>query len=260
MKTIKFDLKLSKGVTLMRLDDLEENLSPELFTHFHSGKLAKWLRVRKLDELAEKMEALRAQNIEDKNELDVKLFKNLCEIFASEVSEEEAREAVNDYKTSAPTVENTNDEEVEQLKTEIEALKAEIEQLKNSPKPNEIVVENFIIHDNGTVSDTKTGLMWQQQEAGKRFTWNDAMQYARTSNFAGYSDWRLPTIEELKSLIDEKYKPTINQFAFPNTFDIFFWSSSYDTNRNYSVWCIYFYDGRLTSETTGNYCHVRLVR
>ncbi|MEI6747449.1 MAG: hypothetical protein WCL34_15915, partial [Methylococcaceae bacterium] len=93
MKTIKFDLKLKNGeITLRTLDDLEENLSPELFTHFHSGKLAKWLCVRKLDELAEKMEALRTQNIEDKNELDVKLFKNLCEIFVSEVSEEDARE------------------------------------------------------------------------------------------------------------------------------------------------------------------------
>ncbi|MEI6746523.1 MAG: DUF1566 domain-containing protein [Methylococcaceae bacterium] len=261
MKTIKFDLKLSKGITLMRLDDLEENLSPELFTHFHSGKLAKWLKVRKLDELAEKMEALRAQNIEDKNELDVKLFKNLCEIFVSEVSEEEAREAVNDYKTSAPTVENTNDEEVEQLKTEIEALKAEIEQLKNPPKPKETIVENFIIHNDGTVTDTKTGLMWRQQEETQRFTWDKAKQYAKTSNFADYSDWRLPTLDELNSLIDKKYKPTINPLAFPNTSEDCFWSSS-PTNASSSdcaLYVVFSYGFSDFYVKSSNVC-VRLVR
>ena len=134
MKTIKFDLKLKNGeITLRTLDDLEENLSPELFTHFHSGKLAKWLRVRKLDELAEKMEALRAQHLEDKSELDVKLFKNLCEIFVSEVSEEDAREAMQDYQL-VTFEQNSNDEEIESLKTEIEQLKIENEMLKAKAK------------------------------------------------------------------------------------------------------------------------------
>jgi hypothetical protein len=133
MKPIKFDLKLSDGTTTLRtLDDLEENLSPALFEHFHSGKLAKWLRVRKLEELADNVEALRTQHIDDKNELDVKLFKNLCEIFVSEVDENDAREAVADFKAVEPSVGNSNDEEVEQLKAEIEALKAEIEQVKST--------------------------------------------------------------------------------------------------------------------------------
>ncbi|MEI7796051.1 MAG: hypothetical protein WCI06_05365 [Methylococcaceae bacterium] len=130
IKPIKFDLKLSDGTTTLRtLDDLEENLSPALFEHFHSGKLAKWLRVRKLEEHADKVEALRTQYLDDKNELDVKLFKNLCEIFVSEVSEEDAREAMQDYQP-ATIEQNSNDEEIESLKAEIEALKAEIEELK----------------------------------------------------------------------------------------------------------------------------------
>jgi len=123
MKQIKFDLKLNDGaITLATLNDLEENLSPELFRHFHSGKLAKWLKVRKLDELAEKVEVLRAQHLANKNELDVKLFKDLCEIFVSEVSEEDAREAMQDYKP-VTIQQDSNDEEVEQLKAEIESLK-----------------------------------------------------------------------------------------------------------------------------------------
>jgi hypothetical protein len=132
IKPIKFDLKLSDGTTTLRtFDDLEENLTPALFEHFHSGKLAKWLRVRKLEELAEKVEALSTQHLNDKNELEVKLFKNLCEIFVSEVSEDDAHEAIEHYKTIEPSSENSNDDEVEQLKDEIEALKTEIELLKN---------------------------------------------------------------------------------------------------------------------------------
>jgi hypothetical protein len=132
IKPIKFDLKLDNGTTTLRtLDDLEENLTPALFEHFHSGKLAKWLRVRKLEELAEKVEALSTQHLNDKNELEVKLFKNLCEIFVSDVSEDDAHEAIEHYKTIEPSSENSNDDEVEQLKDEIEALKTEIELLKN---------------------------------------------------------------------------------------------------------------------------------
>ena len=131
IKPIKFDLKLSDGTTTLRtLDDLEENLLPALFEHFHSGKLAKWLRVRKLEELADKVEALRAEHLDDKNELDVKLFKNLCEIFVSEVDENEAREAVQNYQ---PTnlEQDSNDEEIEKYKAEISTLQFEVEKHKN---------------------------------------------------------------------------------------------------------------------------------
>ena len=260
MKTIKFDLKLKNGeITLRTLDDLEENLSPELFTHFHTGKLAKWLRVRKLDELAEKMEALRAQHLEDKNELDVKLFKNLCEIFVSEVSEEDAREAMQDYQP-ATIEQNSNDEEVEQLKAQIEQLNAEIEALKNPPKPKENIVENFIIHDDGTVTDTKTGLMWKQQHESQQLNWDDAIQHASKSNFAGYNDWRLPTIQELKSLINEKYTPTINPTAFPNTPEYLFWSSPPDTLNIGYAWVVATDGGSSSLSSKRNNGFVRLVR
>ncbi|MBF4691978.1 DUF1566 domain-containing protein [Fusibacter sp. Q10-2] len=54
-------------------------------------------------------------------------------------------------------------------------------------------------HD-GTVTDLVTGLMWQQTMASK-MSYDDAVKYANASQLAGYSDWRLPTIKELFSLI-----------------------------------------------------------
>jgi hypothetical protein len=55
---------------------------------------------------------------------------------------------------------------------------------------------------NGTVTDSNTGLMWQKATASERYGWTEAMSYAENLTFAGYNDWRLPTIKELYSLIN----------------------------------------------------------
>jgi len=52
----------------------------------------------------------------------------------------------------------------------------------------------------GTVSDLNTGLMWQQ-DPGEKMSFDQAVAGAATLNLGGYSDWRLPTIKELYSLI-----------------------------------------------------------
>lgn len=41
LKPIKFDLKLNNGTAIRTLDDLKENLTPELFQYFHSGQISK---------------------------------------------------------------------------------------------------------------------------------------------------------------------------------------------------------------------------
>lgn len=51
----------------------------------------------------------------------------------------------------------------------------------------------------GTVTDLNTGLMWIQ-DPGPKTTYRDAMTKLETYTFAGYDDWRLPTIKELYSL------------------------------------------------------------
>ena len=55
----------------------------------------------------------------------------------------------------------------------------------------------------GTVTDQTTGLMWQKDPNGHvKATWDDARQGAAGVTTGGYTDWRLPTIKELYSLID----------------------------------------------------------
>ncbi|WP_372805740.1 DUF1566 domain-containing protein [Pontiella sp.] len=52
----------------------------------------------------------------------------------------------------------------------------------------------------GTITDQVTGLMWTQ-DPGKKMTFDDAVENASRCKTGGYSDWRLPTIKELYSLI-----------------------------------------------------------
>jgi hypothetical protein len=62
----------------------------------------------------------------------------------------------------------------------------------------------------GTVSDTKTGLMWQQSSDGGRRTWVEALTYCNDLPLGGYDDWRLPNIRELESLVDDsRFNPSI---------------------------------------------------
>ena len=63
----------------------------------------------------------------------------------------------------------------------------------------------------GTILDTKSGLMWMKQDywqkEGKWINWYTAVEYAQRmnhKNFAGHSDWRLPTPEEAESLYERR--------------------------------------------------------
>ena len=62
----------------------------------------------------------------------------------------------------------------------------------------------FIDNGDGTVTDEKTDLVWQKEQAPERITWLEAQEYVQQLNeaeFAGHNDWRLPNNQELTSLM-----------------------------------------------------------
>ncbi len=78
---------------------------------------------------------------------------------------------------------------------------------------------NFSDNGNGTITDAATGLMWMQNDSGKGMNWQEALQYAEEKTFAGYSDWRLPNIKELQSIVDYTRAPgTSNSAAIDPVF------------------------------------------
>lgn len=66
----------------------------------------------------------------------------------------------------------------------------------------------FIDHGNGTITDTKTGLMWAARDNGESIHWPKAKKYCEDFFLGGYRDWRLPTTAELAGLYDnnKRYK------------------------------------------------------
>jgi len=59
---------------------------------------------------------------------------------------------------------------------------------------------SYTDNNNGTITDNITGLTWQKI-MGQKLTYQEAIQKAKDLNFGGYSDWRVPSIKELYSLI-----------------------------------------------------------
>ena len=54
----------------------------------------------------------------------------------------------------------------------------------------------------GYWSDPSTGLMWTAKDNGRDVTWGKAVKYCQNLSLAGYSDWRLPSIDELQGIYD----------------------------------------------------------
>ena len=107
-----------------------------------------------------------------------------------------------------------------------------------------------------TVLDKTTGLVWLRCPLGMNwdgttctgtratFTWQQALQQADTSTAGGYSDWRLPNVRELASLVEPAcYGPAINLRVFPNTPGEGFWSSSPYVGDTYDAWSVDFGNG-----------------
>jgi len=88
----------------------------------------------------------------------------------------------------------------------------------------------FIDHNNGTITDTETGLMWAKVDSytstGRCLDFYEARKYVETINTGSYYDWKLPTISDLRSIYDSNSYSSIKLvgiFSSPGT--NFFWSS-----------------------------------
>ncbi|MBF0552912.1 MAG: DUF1566 domain-containing protein [Deltaproteobacteria bacterium] len=63
-------------------------------------------------------------------------------------------------------------------------------------------IQYCVDHQDGTVTDMRTQLMWAQEVPDTAFTQAQAREYCRTLTLGGHTDWRLPSREELEGLVD----------------------------------------------------------
>lgn len=90
----------------------------------------------------------------------------------------------------------------------------------------------------GTVTDLNTDLMWQKTTDAKpdslegRITWDKGEKYAKNLNLGGYSDWRVPSIKELISLVDANgAMRTRKPYFDENYFDLTYGPANVDGYR-----------------------------
>lgn len=148
--------------------------------------------------------------------------------------------------------------------------------LTQYPKGEEEIQKNFGVDKNGrpleyienafedrgdVIADHATGLMWQQSGSDERMTYAEAQAYIEELNrkqFAGYDDWRLPTVKELVTLL-ERERESLDLFINPifGRKQWFCWSA--DKHSSGLAWHVDFFFGRVTWDVINNY-HVRGVR
>ena len=124
----------------------------------------------------------------------------------------------------------------------------------------ELEFGNFKDNSNGTVTDTLTGLMWQQGEQSD-MTWDSALSYCEGLNFGGRADWRLPNIKELESITDDsRYNLAIDPTFFPNAYaNYYYWSSTTNAGYPYDAWVVDFYYGYVHEYVKIGSMHFRCV-
>lgn len=109
---------------------------------------------------------------------------------------------------------------------------------------------------NGTVTDNRTGLIWQQALQPATYTHANAVTYCANLTLGGSSNWRLPEISELQSI----YDPCSTTFAdpvFTGSPSAIAWSNTlyvFDTTQAWTLFNNAYHSPRTSSG------HVRCVR
>ena len=120
------------------------------------------------------------------------------------------------------------------------------------------------VRDNSkeVVVDKSTNLMWQDDNDVKSITktWVEAINYCENLTLGGYTDWRLPNINELKSIVDyTKAEPAISS-EFSNVALVGYWSSSSIVGDSGYAWFVSSHDGGDYGDGKSNSNYVRCVR
>jgi hypothetical protein len=104
----------------------------------------------------------------------------------------------------------------------------------------------FMDNADGTVTAAvgDRRLMWAKASSLESMYWQNALEYCEGLELAGYSDWRLPNIKELRSIVDyERHNPAIDLNYFPDTESLGYWTSTTCVINFSNAWIVGFASG-----------------
>jgi hypothetical protein len=129
-------------------------------------------------------------------------------------------------------------------------------------------IPRFTDNDDETVTDNLTGLMWTKDADianGKR-TWTQAISDCEACTVGNYTDWHLPQIKELQSLVNFGYfGPALSNAAgtgnwtvgdpFTDVWSSYYWSSTSHAGFPDNAWFVHLYDGRVDEADHENFTY-----
>lgn len=133
-------------------------------------------------------------------------------------------------------------------------------------------VRSYTDNGNGTITDNSTGLQWQKCDVGlsgadcaagstSTLTWTQATTTCDSMVLGGHSDWKVPNMNELLSLVDfGTSSPAIDSAFFPNTALDYHWSSTPLRFNRPGAWDVTFNDGETNYDDPSTLRYVRCVR
>jgi hypothetical protein len=109
-------------------------------------------------------------------------------------------------------------------------------------------------NDDNTISDSCTGLMWEKEDSGTTYSWENALTYCDTQTTGGHTDWRLPSTTEIVTFGDYSCTSVIDGCTSHRINEIFgasvniggfldfsgYWSSTTNLDSNTSNEAYYF--------------------
>ncbi|MBM4136018.1 MAG: DUF1566 domain-containing protein [Nitrospira sp.] len=123
--------------------------------------------------------------------------------------------------------------------------------------PSQRFTANMICADTAII-DNLTGLMWVKSPDSTKRTWADAITYANDLVLCGFTDWRLPNIKELRSLINYGLADPdtwLNGQGFTNVQSDDYWSSTTFASNTDLAWFVRMSGGgvNVNAKTNSNY-------
>ena len=125
--------------------------------------------------------------------------------------------------------------------------------------PRFTILKNW---DYMAVLDKETGLVWEQSPDSTTRTWSNAHTYCNDLAVSNRKGWRLPTFQELSSLVDtSQTNPSI---PIANPFGIvennYYWSATGSTDAGNEAWALNFSDSTSAEDTKSTSYYVWCVR
>ena len=116
----------------------------------------------------------------------------------------------------------------------------------------------LIDNGDGLISDTVTGLIWEQTPDGSPVSYSGAAEYCRNLNIGNQSDFRVPRIDELAQIADYSRNDPALSPAF-SVREGSFWSETLSAGNSSEAWILDYFDGSIKTSSVNELIKVRCV-